>query len=155
MPKFCNNIIYKTLNYLIISLGYFIFLSNNPKLSSEEVLSLYYRKDVIEKHFDQFKNELEFKRVRTYSEKTTEGKIFVGFLALILRSYMLNVIKNNEATKHLTFEKVMIELKKIRFATYENGEKDLLPLTKLQKTILSTFTIEKEKLFKSDISKFS
>jgi transposase len=117
--------------------GLFILLTNKLELKSNEVLKIYRDRDVIEKNFEQFKNRLDFKRMRTHWKKTTEGKMFVGFIALILRSYMLGVIKNDPQTKHLTLEKVLLELRKIRLVTLNDQNTILTPLTKLQKTILS------------------
>jgi len=126
--------------------GFFVLLGNKPGLSCGEVLKIYRDRDVIEKSFEQFKNRLDFKRMRTHWNKTTEGKMFVGFLALILRSYMLRVIKGDPQTKHLTFDKVLIELKKIKSVTLSDLSEMLIPLTKLQKTILSTLSVAVEKL---------
>jgi transposase len=126
--------------------GFFVLLSSKPDLSSSEVLKIYRDRDVIEKSFEQFKNRLDFRRMRTHWNKTTEGKMFVGFLALILRSYMLRVMKDAPQTKHLTFDKVLIELRKIKSVTLSDLSEILIPLTKLQKTILSTLSIAVEKL---------
>ena len=142
--SFTFKVDYKKTNEMLARMGYFILLSSSPNLSSREVLKLYREKDVIEKHFNQLKNNLEFKRLRTHCQKTSEGKIFVGFLALILRSYMLNTIKNNPQTKLLTFEKVMIELRKIKSVIFSNMKEVLTPLTSLQKDIMAVLGIKKE-----------
>ena len=86
--------------------GFFILLSSKPDLSSGEVLKVYRTRDIVEKNFDQFKNRLDFRRMRTHWNKTTEGKMFVGFLALILLSAMLCKMKSEGQIKHLTFEKI-------------------------------------------------
>jgi transposase len=126
--------------------GYFILLSSKPELTSGEVLKIYRNRDVIEKNFDQFKNRLDFKRMRTHWKKTMEGKMFIGFLALILRSYMSRMIKNDSQTKHLTFDKILIELRKIKSVTLSDMREMLIPLTKLQKTILSILGVSLEAL---------
>ena len=126
--------------------GYFILLSNKPELTSAEVLKIYRNRDVIEKNFDQFKNRMDFKRMRTHWIKTMEGKMFIGFLALILRSYMRRMVKNDTQTKHLTFEKILIELRKIKLVTLSDLSEVLIPMTKLQKTILSILGVPLEAL---------
>jgi transposase len=126
--------------------GFFILLSNDLNLSSHDKLSVYRGKDVIEKNFDQLKNNLDFKRLRTHTNKTTEGKIFVGFLALILRSHLLKKIKNNVQTKHLTLDKTLRELRKIKYVTFDDSSRMLIPLTKLQRTILEALDISHEKM---------
>jgi len=122
--------------------GYFILLTNVKGLSSIEVLKIYREKDTIEKHFDMFKNDLEFGRLKTHGDKTTEGKMFVGFLALILRSHMHQIIRNNDDTKKMTFEKIMIELRKIKIVSMSDMTEKLLTLTKTQKTILEVMRVD-------------
>ena len=126
--------------------GFFILLSSEADLGSEEVLRIYRDRNTIEKSFEQFKNRLDFKRMHTHWNKTTEGKLFIGFLALILRSYMQRILKGDPKTKHLTFEKVLIELRKIKSVTLADMSEVLMPLTKLQKTILSTLDVPVEAL---------
>jgi transposase len=126
--------------------GFFILLSSRAELTSREVLKIYRDRDIIEKNFEQFKNRLDFKRMRTHWNKTTEGKMFVGFLALILRSYMRKIMKTDPRTKSLTFEKILIELRKIKSVTMTDMSEMLIPLTKLQKTILSVLGIPIEPL---------
>jgi transposase len=121
--------------------GYFVFLTTDLSCSSEELIRIYRGRDVIEKNFEQLKNGLEFQRLRTHINPTTEGKVFVGFLALILRSFLLNKIKTNAESKKMTFDKVLMELKKIKTVTMTDMQKILIPLTKTQKTILSVLDI--------------
>ena len=126
--------------------GFFILLSSKPELTSSEVLKIYRNRDIIEKNFEQLKNGLDFKRMRTHWKKTMEGKMFIGFVALILRSYMRRMIKNAPQTKHLTFEKILIELRKIKTVMLSDMNEVLIPLTKLQKTILSALGVPLEAL---------
>ncbi|MDR2971791.1 MAG: transposase [Bacteroidales bacterium] len=131
---------------LLSRTGFFILLSNDESLNSTEVLQIYRGKDVIEKNFDQLKNGLDFKRLRTHLNATTDGKVFVAFIALILRSYMLNKIKQHEQIKHITLEKALRELRKIKVLSFEDYTRTLLPLTKLQKTILDAFHISNDQI---------
>jgi len=133
---------YEKSNQKLKQMGYFALLTNNPNLTSAEVLQIYRGKDVIEKHFDQLKNDLDFHRLRTHQQKTTDGKIFIGFLALILRSHMLKVIKNNPETKKNTFDKVLIELKNIKTVILSNMKKGYTRITKTQRDILTAFDVK-------------
>ena len=121
--------------------GYFVFLTTDLSCKPEELLRIYRGRDAIEKNFDQLKNGLEFRRLRTHINKTTEGKIFVGFLALILRSCILSRIRVNAESKKITMNKVLMELKKIKIVTMSDMQKILIPLTKMQRTILATLAI--------------
>jgi transposase len=126
--------------------GLFILLTNDPSMSSSEVLKLYRVRDTIEKNFEQLKNQLDFKRLHTHLNRTTDGKVFVGFLALIIRSYFMKRIKENKETKHLTLEKVLRELRKIKTFTLSDMSKLISPLTKLQKTIFTSLGVTQERL---------
>jgi transposase len=127
--------------------GFFVLLCSRGDLSSGEVLGLYRGRDVVEKGFWQFKNRLDFRRVRTHWTRILEGKLFVGFLALILRSYMGCLLRGSSVElRRLTFDKVLLELEKIRTVTMSDTSKVLVPLTKLQKTILTTFNVQIETL---------
>jgi len=106
-----------------------------------EVLSLYRERDVVGKGFYGFKCGLDFRRVRVHLNRTLEGKVFVGFLSLILRSYMAYVLRSCVETKHLTFERVLLELEKICVVTLGDKTQMITPLTKLQRTILETFKV--------------
>ena len=126
----------ETGNRKLERMGYFILLSSDPDINSYDILKTYRDKDTVEKHFDQLKNGLEFKRLKTHNQKTTEGKIFIGFLALILRSYILQTVKRHKDTKHFTFEKIMTELRKIKSVFTSNCKKIVIPLTSTQKNIM-------------------
>jgi transposase len=136
----------EVINMKLKQCGFFILFTNKSEYSSFEVIDMYRQKDIIEKHFDLFKNWLELYRLRTHNIKTTEGKIFIGFIALIIRSNMLYRLKNNEFTKKLTFEKILIELKKIRVVIMSDMSENLMTLTRTQKTILDVFNVNVDDL---------
>jgi transposase len=121
--------------------GAFILLTTNFDLTAEQALKMYREKDVIEKNFEQLKNDIDFYRLKTHRIETTTGKMFVGFIALIMRTYMLQTLKNSETTKGLTFKTVKNELNKIQSAVFSDDTRELAPLTKLQKNILATLKV--------------
>jgi transposase len=121
--------------------GFFVLLSSKLGLGSCDVLGIYRDRDLVEKSFDNFKNRLDFKRMRTHYDKTMEGKMFVGFLALILRTCMLRKVKGNPLTRHLTLDKVLVELRKIRAVSLTGIGEVLAPLTRLQKTVLDVLNV--------------
>jgi len=121
--------------------GFFVLLCSDGGLSCGEVLGLYRERDVVEKGFYAFKCGLDFRRVRVHWSRTLEGKVFVGFLALVLRSYMVRVLRVSVGTKHLSFDRVLLELAKIRVVTLADQTRVVTPLTKLQRTILETLKV--------------
>ena len=113
------------------------------------IIGIYHGWDVIEKNFCQLKNGLDFRRLRTHINETTEGKVFVGFLALILRTCLLGKVKAQTETKRFTLNKVLLELKKIKTVTMSDRQRLVTPLTKTQKTILAALGISHEALTNS------
>lgn len=67
--------------------GYFTLLSNE-KMEAMAALQLYRNKDLVEKAFGNIKDRLNLRRLLVSSEKSLDGKLFVGFIALIYMSYI-------------------------------------------------------------------
>ena len=100
----------------------------------------------LKKNFDQLKNGMDYRRMRTHYTQTTDGKLFVAFIGLILRSVLIQGIKGNEATRGLTMKKVVRELDKIQQIRLKDGSYHNLPLTRLPKKILKRLDMD-ETLF--------
>ncbi|MDR2492777.1 MAG: transposase [Coriobacteriales bacterium] len=118
--------------------GYFCLLTSTD-LSSAEALGIYRRRDVIEKCFDDLKNHVDMKRLRTHSTETADGKLFCAFLALIA-ACQVNA-KLGKAMKDMAMSKdsVIAEMDKIK-AVYASGGRRLMnPVTKTQRLILEAF----------------
>lgn len=137
------------INEAISAFGYFLILTTDFKLTSNEVLEIYRRKDVVEKCFDNLKNAIDMKRLRTHSTESSDGKIFIAFVSLILRSILENTIGEFNRNNNLTIEKVMKELSKIRVVHLSNGTSLLNPITKKQRSILENFGVTEEDILKS------
>jgi transposase len=75
-------------NSLMKLKGYFLLFSTDAESTNDELLFYYRSKDIAEKLFEQIKDYMDGDRIKTHTEKTTEGKIFVTFLATILRTYL-------------------------------------------------------------------
>jgi transposase len=66
---------------------------------SSKTLTNYIRKDRIKKSFDDAKNYIYMKKMRTHSDATTEGKLFCAFLALIAVSLMAEKLRTINASR--------------------------------------------------------
>jgi hypothetical protein len=89
------------------------------------------------------------KRLRTHSTESSDGKMFIAFVSLILRSILENIIGEFNRKNNLTIEKVMKELSKIRVVTLSNGTSLLNPITKKQRMIFENFGLSEEDIIKS------
>ncbi len=94
--------------------GYFLIAETDFRKTTAEILDIYRRRDVVEKSFCDLKNELDMKRLRTQSSKACQGKLFVSFISLIVRSYMLNMLSDYMRKNCFTMKKVLLELDKIK-----------------------------------------
>ena len=121
--------------------GIFCILTNTA-LASAEILSIYRKRDTIEKGFDDIKNHIDMKRMRTHTDATVEGKLFCAFIALIAASEMSNCLNVfNEASKQRTMSKrgLISELEKIRVFVTTDGRRLMNPLTKTQRELFEAF----------------
>lgn len=124
------------INKAISRLGFFLILETDFKSTSDEILNIYRRRDTIEKTFGELKNGLDMKRLHCQSDSTSEGKIFVAFFSLIIRSYIQNRLKKFQQETGTSFSAVMKELNKIKFVFTADGKRMLTPITKKQRDIL-------------------
>lgn len=127
-------------------LGFFLLLETDFRSTSEEILAIYRRRDVVEKSFDELKNGLDMNRLHVQSDSTVDGKMFVAFFSLILRSYMQNRLKGYQAEHDLPFAAILKELRKLKFVCTVDGRKLLTPLTKKQRDILSACNVSPDDL---------
>lgn len=135
------------INATILRLGFFIIVETDFEASSYEILVTYRRRDVVEKSFDDLKNELDMKRLHCQSNETTDGKMFIAFFALILRSCMQNKLRGYLSETGLSFSSVLKELRKLKYVHTRNGKKLLSPVTKKQRDILNACGLSADGLF--------
>ena len=143
---------YTNINKQLSYCGFFILADTVFDNTAEDMLEVYRRRDVIEKEFDDLKNETGLGRLRVHSSQTADGKLFVAFISLILRSAMMNHLAEYMEKKCVSFHKIILELNKIK-AIYshknKNGFRIMNPLTKTQKEILASFGLDAEEFISS------
>ncbi len=126
----------------IAQCGFFLIAETDFKKTTAEILDIYRHRDVIEKCFDDMKNETDMKRLRTQSGETARGKLFVVFIAQIVRAYMLNNLTDYMRKNTYTMKKILNELDKIKcFAPRPTSSRLIDPLTKNQRELYSLLTI--------------
>ena len=86
--------------------GFQALLSNRVK-DPVEALRRYRDKDVVEKSFDDLKNQLDMKRLRMHSSKATDGRLFVQFIALILMSGLRKEMRKSKLIKNYTVRELL------------------------------------------------
>jgi transposase len=124
--------------------GYFVILSSD-KLTAREALDLYKGRDASEKLFRSDKSYLGNRTMRVASNEAQSAKIFIQFIALILRCRIYTDLKAKcesmtKRPNYMTVPAALKELEKIVMIRQLDGCYRLdHAVTKTQKTILSAF----------------
>jgi len=129
------------INEYLSKLGFFILITNKENLSKEEILSFYRDKDKVEKIFDTTKNELNTNRLHSHSKTTTDGRLFVKFIATILYQQITKVMRENDMFKKYSVTELLKELAKIKMIAVPDVEPFTSECSKKQRDILEKFSI--------------
>ena len=91
-----------------------------------------------------FESRTDLKRVRTQSNETVQGKVFVSFISLIVRSYILNNLTKYMRESGYTLKKILLEISKIKSPDMHSENKVCIvnPPTKVQREIYDLLQIE-------------
>ena len=134
--------------------GYFAIVTSEP-MDAKTAYKIYSNRDGSEKLFCFGKSFIGGNSYRIHSNAALCGKMFIEFIALILRSRMYSLLKDEllsqgKSCKYLNVPAAIRELEKIRITRAPNGSYRLLyGLTKAQKQILSVFGISIQDLIKT------
>lgn len=122
--------------------GMFVLISNYIK-DSMEALRIYRSKDMVEKSFDDIKNAEDTKRLRVHSDRNVESRLFLSFLALILRSSIANTIRENKQLSTLGVARLLSEMNTLREVTVAHRYKSAITEpTKIQKQVIEAFDLK-------------
>jgi transposase len=108
----------------------------------EDTLYHYRAKDAIEKLFDQIKCDMDGNRIRTHNEQTTDGKVFVTFIACVIRSFLHHKLNQYLKDNSTSLKKVFSQLSNITIISGSKGLRFTKALSKKQKQILKTFAAD-------------
>ena len=104
-------------------------------------LSVYRERDEIEKSFKALKNEIDILPLNTHSEKTTRGFIFIAFLSLIIRTRLINKMREAELLDKYSVELLLLQVEKLRKITLEDGQIFVTEMTKKQRELLQALNL--------------
>lgn len=129
--------------------GYFVIITAE-KMTAKDALVLYKSRDTSEKLFRGDKSYLRNGSMRTHSDESTAAKIFVEFVALIVRSRIYCRLKDElkeleNKPNFMTVPAALGELEKIEMTRQLDGKYRLdHAVAKNQKTILKAFGLDAE-----------
>lgn len=131
--------------------GYFVIVTSE-KMTAKEALEIYKGRDASEKLFLSDKTFLGNHCLRSGTDESLAAKIFIEFVALIIRNRMYNYLRpemKEQAKKsnYMTVPAAIRELDKIEMARQLDGIYRLdHAVTKRQKTILKAFDIDENQV---------
>lgn len=131
--------------------GYFVIVTSE-KMSAQEAIEIYKSRDASEKLFRGDKTYLGDKSLRVYSDESAAAKIFVEFVALILRCKMYTGLKDalkemDNRPNYMSVPAAIGELEKIEMVRQLDGVYRLdHAVMATQKIILKAFGINAERV---------
>ncbi len=129
--------------------GYFAIVTSE-KMTAKEALILYKSRDDSEKTFRGDKSYLGEHCERVYSGESVDTKIFIGFVATIIRNRIYTLLKEetgrmDKKQNYMTVPAALKELEKIELLKGADNEYNLdYAITATQKAILKAFDISSE-----------
>ena len=107
-----------------------------------EALQIYRDKDVVEKCFDDLKNQLDMKRLRMHSSATVDGRLFIQFIALIYMSALRREMRKSGLIERYTPREALKEMETLTKVKYSGKYGHILTeVTKAQREILKDLCI--------------
>lgn len=134
------------INHEIALCGYFVIITSE-KMTAEEALEEYKSRDASEKLFRGDKSYLGNRSYRVHSTESVENKIFIEFVALIIRNKIYTSLKdqmrmNKKKDNYMTVPAAIKELEKIEMIRLSDGNYRLAhAVTSTQKAILKAFNL--------------
>jgi transposase len=128
--------------YISSYAGFQALLTNGIK-DPVEGLQIYRDKDSVEKCFDDLKNQLDMKRLRMHGSATTDGRLFVQFIALIYISALRREMRKSDLAEQYTVHELLQEMETLIKVKYSGKYGYILTeVTKPQRDILKKLNIE-------------
>ena len=127
--------------------GYFCIITSK-KMSAKDALEMYKSRDASEKLFRGDKSYLGNSALRVQSDEAADAKIFIEFVALVIRNRMYTrlkdaVLEDDNKANYMNVPAAIKELEKIEMIRQTDGEYRLdHAVTATQKAILKAFKMD-------------
>lgn len=123
---------------MVNKVGYFVIVTSK-KMDAAEALSIYRDRDAVEKTFRMEKSYLGFDVFRVHDTEKLESKVFISFVALIIRNEIYQALKPmyKKNRKENTVPKVIREYERLGITKLSDNKYHVrYSLTSRQKKIL-------------------
>lgn len=144
----------KKIKEMVNKVGYFVIVTSK-KMDAAEALNIYRDRDAVEKTFRMEKSYLGFDVFRVHDTEKLESKVFISFVALILRNEIYQALKPmyKKNRKDNTVPKVIREYERLGITKLSDNKYHVrYSLTSRQKKILGAVGIT-EKDYMDKINK--
>lgn len=121
--------------------GCFAIFCTRDDLDCEQVLIIYRAKDCIEKAFAMLKNDILDERVRTKSLESTNGKLFLAFIGLIIRKCLDRKLRTYLSKRRIGLDSAIDRLADIRCRRTEGSWVLEKAMTKQQKELVEVLQL--------------
>ena len=98
--------------------GRILFVSNVDK-TPQEIYELYKTRDLVERHFDTLKNEIQADVLYLGDRSAVFGHLFIGFLCLYLYCRLMILIRKVGLTAEYSPKDVLLAFSKVMRITYD------------------------------------
>lgn len=119
--------------------GYFVLISNTFR-SPVSALNMYIQKDKVQKNFENLRNAQDSPALKLYSDNEYNGRLFLHFLALILKLHIKREIRMNALIKDMSVSDILYEMRNIRKVHVPGQDAPIFTkISNMQAGIMRTF----------------
>ena len=112
-----------------------MILISSSRQHWQDALSIYRERDVVEKLYDELKNDLGLLPLRVHKNETLAGLVFVYFVGMVVRSLLLQRALAANLLDKSSLEDLILEMTKLRVILTGSSLK-FSEVTKKHRTIL-------------------
>lgn len=121
--------------------GRIILIPSQSGVNRQEVLTDYFRRDMVEKFFDVLKNEMDFHRGRVRTQEAFDGRLFIHMLGLILYGEMQSRLSRSALGNKLSYPEMISHLNRLKRICGLDGRDSLAEVSKCQRDIFTALGV--------------
>jgi len=132
----------KALSRRLNRMGFLLLATTENFTKPAACLHHYRQRDMIEKIIDSMKHEMDGKRLRVHGKEAMEGRLFMMFLAMILRCAVEQACRDAQLFKTYSVAEIFAELKKVKKIELSDGKSMITELTKKQCDLYTAMKVD-------------
>lgn len=122
--------------------GFFVLISNSVK-SPVAAYTLYHQRDMVQREFENLRNERDRTALKLYSETGYNGRLFVQFVELILKTQISNGVRSNALLRNMNVQDLLQEMKAVKKVSIPGFDTPFYTkINNIQAEIMKTFGID-------------